>query len=183
MLYQQAIYDLDKVVAQTQMSSTYREHMGCAVDEQSQGYAVGYGQPPVETRFQKGQSGNPGGRRRGTRTLAALLGEALSRRSGFPNSDGSWMTQAEAIFAVLVGQAAGSDLKAKRLLFDVLVKLQRADICWAHDRLPEIQLDESEGDARAEVAAEIDQLAEAMGRETAARSQASREWPGGGRDE
>src|SRR5258708_37182187 len=91
MLYQQAIYDLDKIVAQTQMSSTYHEHAECTVDEQSQGYAVGYGLPPVETRFQKGQSGNPGGRRRGTRTLAALLGEALARRSGFPNSDGSWM--------------------------------------------------------------------------------------------
>lgn len=26
------------------------------------GYAVGYGKPPVHTRFAKGQSGNPGGR-------------------------------------------------------------------------------------------------------------------------
>src|SRR5206468_2646232 len=112
------------------------------MDEHPSDYAVGNCKPPVESRFQKGQSGNPGGRPRGTKPLAALLGEALSRRSGFPNSEGSWMTQAEAIFAGLVGQAAGNDLKAKRLLFDVLVKLQRADICWAQDRLPEIQLDD-----------------------------------------
>src|SRR4029077_13712774 len=100
------------------------------MDEETKDYAVGYGKPPVETRFHKGQSGNPGGRPRGAKTLAALLGEALSRRSGFPNQDGSWMTQAEAIFANLVAQAAGADLKAKRLLFDTLVKLQRANICW-----------------------------------------------------
>jgi hypothetical protein len=87
------------------------------MSEQSRDYAVGYGKPPIENRFQKGQSGNPGGRPRRTKTLVALLGEALSLRSGFPKPDGSWMTQAEAIFAGLVGQASGSDLKAKRLLF------------------------------------------------------------------
>jgi len=52
----------------------------------------------------------------------------LSLRSGYPKADGTWMTQAEVIFASLVSQASGSDLKAKRLLFDVLVKLQHADI-------------------------------------------------------
>jgi hypothetical protein len=83
-----------------------------------------------------------------------LLAEALSRRSGYPNSDGSWMTQAEAIFAGLVGQAAGSDLRAKRLLFDVLIKLQRADICWPSERLPQIQLDDGE-DATTTAGAEI----------------------------
>ncbi len=145
--------------------------------EQSRDYTVGYGKPPVENRFQKGQSGNPGGRRRGTKTLAALLGEALSRRSGYPNPDGSWMTQAEAIFAGLVAQAAGSELKAKRLLFDVLIKLQRANPGWAQDRLPEIQLDDGEDDARAEVAAEIDRLAEAMRRDAAAQGQVLRERP------
>jgi uncharacterized protein DUF5681 len=106
--------------------------------DESEDYAVGYGRPPLETRFQMGQSGNPGGRPRGTKTLAALLSEALSRRSEFANPDGSWMTQAEAVFATLVAQAAGPDLKAKRLLFDILVKLQRANICWPQHRLPEI---------------------------------------------
>ena len=144
------------------------------MDEQTKDYAVGYGRPPLASRFQKGQSGNPGGRRRGAKSLAALLGEALSQRSGLPNPDGSWMTQAEAIFATLVAQATGPDLKAKRLLFEILIKLQRANICWASHRLPEIQLDDSEGDAHREVAADIDRLAEEVRREAAARGGAVR---------
>ena len=37
-------------------------------------YAVGYGKPPAHTRFQKGQSGNPGGRpRRGAAEPAKAL--------------------------------------------------------------------------------------------------------------
>ena len=35
-------------------------------------YAVGYGKPPVATRFQPGQSGNPRGRPRGARSKAAF---------------------------------------------------------------------------------------------------------------
>jgi len=141
------------------------------MSEQSRDYAVGYGKPPIENRFQKGQSDNPGGRPRRTKTLVALLGEALSLRSGFPKPDGSWMTQAEAIFAGLVGQASGSDLKAKRLLFDVLVKLQRANICWSDDRLPEVQLDDAEGDAREEGRAEIDRLGESPSWQAAAQAE------------
>ena len=156
------------------MSSTYHEQVIQAMDEQSREYAVGYGKPPVASRFQKGQSGNPEGRRRGAKKLIDLMAEALSRQSGFPNPDGSWMTQAEVIFAGLVAQAAGSDLKAKRLLFEVMVKLQRANICWPQERLPEIRLDDSDGDARAAVAADIDRLAEAMTREEAAHGE---EWP------
>ena len=139
------------------------------MEEQSGDYTVGYGKPPVETRFQKGQSGNPEGRPRGKKQLVALLAEALSGRTGYPKPNGSWMTYAEAIFASLVAEAAGSDLKAKKLLFDVLVKLQQANICWDSARLPEIQLDD--GDAGVAVAAEIEPPSKAESGEAAAQGQ------------
>jgi Family of unknown function (DUF5681) len=44
------------------------------------GYAVGYGKPPVHTRFKKGQSGNPRGGSRRVRNIAALVIEALDER-------------------------------------------------------------------------------------------------------
>lgn len=51
-----------------------------ASDEQS--YKVGYGKPPRHTRWQKGQSGNPKGRRKGSRHIrfAELLKKALTKK-------------------------------------------------------------------------------------------------------
>jgi hypothetical protein len=41
-------------------------------------YEVGYGKPPVHSRFQPGQSGNPAGRRKGVRNLKTDVGRMLS---------------------------------------------------------------------------------------------------------
>lgn len=38
-------------------------------------YEVGYGRPPVATRFKAGQSGNPSGRAKGTRNLTTVFNE------------------------------------------------------------------------------------------------------------
>lgn len=39
-------------------------------DENEPAYEVGYGKPPAQTQFRKGQSGNPGGRPKGSRNRA-----------------------------------------------------------------------------------------------------------------
>ena len=129
------------------------------MDEKKHDYPVGYGKPPVESRFRKGKSGNPGGRPRRTKSLLSLLGEALSQRSGLPKEDGTWMTKGEFIVGGLVEGAAGTDPKAKRLLFDVLVKLHRAD---DYRSLPEIILDDYDGNARAEFDAETERWGERL---------------------
>jgi hypothetical protein len=41
-------------------------------------HRVGFGKPPVETRFKKGRSGNPGGRPRGSRNFKTDLREELA---------------------------------------------------------------------------------------------------------
>ena len=43
-------------------------------------YEVGYRKPPSATRFKKGRSGNPSGRRKGSLNLATDLAEELSER-------------------------------------------------------------------------------------------------------
>jgi len=45
-------------------------------DEDSD-YTVGYGRPPIHTRFKKGQSGNPSGRRAATKRLDWAIEEEL----------------------------------------------------------------------------------------------------------
>jgi len=44
----------------------------------SNGYAVGYGKPPMHSRFRAGQSGNPAGRRKGVRNLMTDVKRTLA---------------------------------------------------------------------------------------------------------
>ena len=43
-------------------------------------YDVGYGKPPKDTRFKKGQSGNPRGRPKGAKNFSTLLDKELNER-------------------------------------------------------------------------------------------------------
>jgi hypothetical protein len=52
-------------------------------DDESKGlkpYVVGYGKPPVHTRFKKGQSGNPNGRHKGSKNFSTTLEETLQEK-------------------------------------------------------------------------------------------------------
>ena len=76
-------------------------------------YEVGYGKPPLHTRFQPGTSGNPNGRRRPTRTPEEILADALNRRVPVrENGRTRKITKHELIAAQLVNKAAAGDLKA-----------------------------------------------------------------------
>jgi hypothetical protein len=82
-------------------------------------YEIGYGKPPVGRRFQKGQSGNPQGARR--KSVAALLVAALDEPvTVVSGGKRRRMTKREAIVAQLVNQSAGADLRATKLLIDML---------------------------------------------------------------
>src|SRR6266436_4739715 len=80
-------------------------------------YEVGYGKPPRRTQFQKGQSGNPKGRPRGTKRLATLLNRALGQVVVVSEHGRQRrITMLEAIFAQLVTKAARGDHRAMQLL-------------------------------------------------------------------
>src|SRR3954452_7259180 len=87
-------------------------------------YEVGYGKPPVHTRFRKGQSGNPAGRPRRRTDLASLLTRALDRPAISDERNGG--TQREAIIAALVEKSASGDLRATKLVLDLMRQVSPA---------------------------------------------------------
>jgi len=84
-------------------------------------YEVGYGKPPCETRFQKGQSGNPRGRPCGAKNLKTRVREALKEPVLVTeNGRRRKVTKGEAIITQLVNRAANADLRAVKILLDLL---------------------------------------------------------------
>jgi hypothetical protein len=86
---------------------------------------VGYGNPPQNTRFKKGKSGNPNGRPKGTLNLATVLARTL-REKVIINENGQRkvITKLEAAVKQLVNKAATGDLRALRHLADLVVSAE-----------------------------------------------------------
>ena len=99
------------------------------MSKQPPDYAVGYGRPPLHSRFRKGISGNPQGGRRHQKRLAAVLQEALDRpiaRAGARRRAQRPATRREAIVAGLVEKSAAGDLRATKLLLELDLKTELA---------------------------------------------------------
>ena len=84
-------------------------------------YEVGYGKPPRDTRFKEGQSGNPRGRPPGLKNLKTLLSEALNEPVVVAENGGHRkITKRQAIITQLVNRSATADLRAIKILLDML---------------------------------------------------------------
>ena len=84
-------------------------------------YVVGYGKPPVHSRFQKGRSGNPKGRPRGRRNMSTLLSATLNGWvTVVENGRRKKITKREAIVTQLVNKSASADLKATQIVLAML---------------------------------------------------------------
>ena len=90
-----------------------------SMTEKKRDYEVGRGKPPVHTRFKKGQSGNPRGPR--PKNLPALLIEALNEPvTATIDGERREITKREAIVTQLVNKSAAADLRATKMLVDML---------------------------------------------------------------
>ena len=81
---------------------------------------VGYKRPPKQTRFRKGQSGNPRGRPRGTVNLRTDLAEELSelvqvREAGREYS----VSKQRAVLKAMVAKAVSGDMRAASSLLSL----------------------------------------------------------------
>jgi hypothetical protein len=92
-----------------------------SADEDAQAgtsYTVGYKRPPQHTRFQPGVSGNPSGRRKGSKNIRTIveqiLGEEISLRDGGVTKK---ITKAEAIVRALVHGAIKGEASSQQNLF------------------------------------------------------------------
>jgi len=77
------------------------------------GYDIGYGKPPAQHRFKKGQSGNPSGKRKGALNVMSLLEQALLDLV-VVNEGGqrSTISKGEALIKLMVNQATSGDARA-----------------------------------------------------------------------
>lgn len=76
---------------------------------------AGYADPPEETKFKPGESGNPAGKPKGTRNLSTILKEFLEEEI---DQDGSKIVLKDAIVRKLIKKANSGNLRAIQEIFD-----------------------------------------------------------------
>lgn len=82
---------------------------------------VGYGRPPMATRFKPGQSGNPKGRPKGSKNMLTLLREELDQKVTV-TSDGR--TQRMSKRKIAVRQQVDRAVKGDPKAFAMVLKLE-----------------------------------------------------------
>jgi hypothetical protein len=101
-----------------------KKHPGADAGQRGD-YEVGYGRPPVATRFQPGNLRNPRGRPKPKKTAGQLIEEALNAKVKI-NAEGKTktMTMQQVIIRTLINAAARGDNKAINTLFGLKAKYQ-----------------------------------------------------------
>ena len=85
---------------------------------------VGYGKPPARSRFKKGRSGNPTGRRNGTKNLKTDLSEELQESVLVREGErATRISKQRAIVKTLVSKTLKGDSSASRILLGTMNKI------------------------------------------------------------
>ena len=96
-------------------------------------YEVGYGRPPIATRFRPGGNGNPNGRPKKKKTVGQRIEEALMTRVTIEeNGRSKSMTAEDVIIRNLVHAAARRDLRAIHTLFALRDRYQDSAATTVH---------------------------------------------------
>lgn len=87
-------------------------------------FQVGYGKPPLHSRFQPGKSGNPRGRTKGSRGLKTdLHAELASTLTIQINGKPFKGTKQQLILKALATRAAAGDVKAAALVLPLILQV------------------------------------------------------------
>jgi hypothetical protein len=109
-------------------------------------YAVGYGKPPRDTRFKAGQSGNPKGRQKGTKSFKATVGAILNETIKVQTPQGTRrITKLEALVHTSLNSALKGDAKAADQVLRMAREVGLVDeVTEAFDKLAMQQLVEED---------------------------------------
>lgn len=109
-------------------------------------YEVGYGRPPVASRFQPGQCGNPKGRPRKAKSLAAEIERELDakiivREGGIARK----LPKRTIISRQLTDSACRGDIRATRTLNDIVSHRSKAEMASPSAEVPaQLPLDQAD---------------------------------------
>jgi hypothetical protein len=89
---------------------------------------VGYGRPPKASRWKPGQSGNPSGKKKGTKNGATILQEIMQRMiSVSDNGKVRKITVQEGLYVAHVTRGLKGDLKAATFLLREYAAIQSSE--------------------------------------------------------
>jgi hypothetical protein len=102
-------------------------------------YEVGKGKPPRTTRFKEGQSGNPGGRRKGTKNFKTVLMDAANQLMEF--RENGKVVRATRMEALILRQFQIGFSGSARAIEDFMDRMERYESCE-----PTVEMELSEED-------------------------------------
>lgn len=106
----------------------------------SEDYETGYGKPPKKHQFQKGQSGNPKGRKKGTKNLRTDLEEELNESIALTEGgEPKKVSKQRAILKATVAKAIKGDVRATQTILNLM-----ADVLGNEDTKTEAPLAKDE---------------------------------------
>jgi len=98
------------------------------MSDSGDGYEIGYKKPPLHTRFQKGSSGNPKGRKKRNRNLKTDLEEELAERIVVTEGGRQVrLSKQRAMLKRLVVKGLNGDSNAIAKVFELALRLVGAD--------------------------------------------------------
>ncbi|OUS36931.1 hypothetical protein A9Q94_07590 [Rhodobacterales bacterium 56_14_T64] len=97
------------------------------MSDQEKEFEVGYGKPPKNTRFKKGVSGNPNGRRKGTKNVGSMVRETFMRKITITeNGKKKRVPVLEALLRQLVNGALKGEVRHMDRVLKLLPVLQES---------------------------------------------------------
>jgi hypothetical protein len=93
------------------------------MSEKKEDYRTGYGHPPKANQFPPGQSGNPRGRPKGSKSIAAIFQSVLNQKvSVTENGKTKKLPRAEVMVRQLANEAMRGDAHAIKLLMSLAAR-------------------------------------------------------------